>query len=670
MSHAPPPFSTQRRAPSLLPISRDGAGREEEEVERRTAASLAWLPLRVVSLLWTLFYRAHTTCVEFLLDATLGTLEESAKTVNYELFASVARFANAWSALIITLLFSPGYYKELRERFRTYAGNDTPPKPSSLNTIVALGEELDDNLGIDDEGDGDTDDEEMSSASRRDSNASSVTKERPTKPSSRSKQGREEARSYAAFERLPGSGVDEGTSNRRGLLEDFRAWMEVGIVKFFSAWRNGVRAIMFLPSPKQEPKNVARDMIEETIEGLKWDRVVNYDQRTTEDLIRQAGYPYEKIMVLTEDGYVIQLDRIPRKKATRVVYMQHGLLDSAMGWIANGVVGSQAFAAYDAGADVFLGNMRGCPPRRHRDKSKEGHSYWKFSMNELGLQDVPAFVDKILQVKGIEGIEQPQIDLVAHSLGGAASLIYLISRLIMNQPHHISRLVLLSPAGFHHKKIPPLAWFFVLLYPLQPLFVKFSPGLFVPTHSLRVLFQKLMEDIHSLPALSDFVDYIISKGFFGGDKSSWHRSMRLPHYNLSEGMPGTSYQILLHICQCWKWQSFVLYDHGPQGNYETYGTVKPLDVSAYYHLLDIPVHLVGGSKDGIVPAANTRLHYKVLRECGRDVTYKEFNYGHLDFTVSVKDELKVYILKLLQLGGDQVQGNGSKAAAPTQGSPG
>jgi hypothetical protein len=30
------------------------------------------------------------------------------------------------------------------------------------------------------------------------------------------------------------------------------------------------------------------------------------------------------------------------------------------------------------------------------------------------------------------------------------------------------------------------------------------------------------------------------------------------------------------------------------------------------------------------------------------VTYKEFDFGHLDFTFAVKEELKLYLLRLLK----------------------
>ena len=51
-----------------------------------------------------------------------------------------------------------------------------------------------------------------------------------------------------------------------------------------------------------------------------------------------------------------------------VVFFMHGILDTSMGWVSNGVTGSQAFAAFDQGFDVWLGNSRANPPREHTGK--------------------------------------------------------------------------------------------------------------------------------------------------------------------------------------------------------------------------------------------------------------------------------------------------------------
>lgn len=53
-----------------------------------------------------------------------------------------------------------------------------------------------------------------------------------------------------------------------------------------------------------------------------------------------------------------------------VVFFMHGILDTSMGWVSNGVTGSQAFAAFDQGFDVWLGNSRANPPREHTGKHR------------------------------------------------------------------------------------------------------------------------------------------------------------------------------------------------------------------------------------------------------------------------------------------------------------
>lgn len=59
-------------------------------------------------------------------------------------------------------------------------------------------------------------------------------------------------------------------------------------------------------------------------------------------------------------------DSHPRPSgASDVAFFMHGILDTSLGWVANGVTGSTAFAAFDQGFDVWLGSCRSNPPRTH-----------------------------------------------------------------------------------------------------------------------------------------------------------------------------------------------------------------------------------------------------------------------------------------------------------------
>ncbi len=48
------------------------------------------------------------------------------------------------------------------------------------------------------------------------------------------------------------------------------------------------------------------------------------------------------------------------------------------------------------------------------------------------------------------------------------------------------------------------------------------------------------------------------------------------------------------------------------------------------------MHLVAGEHDGVIPASNIRYHHAAMSSAGMDVSYREFDYGHMDFTFSAK----------------------------------
>ena len=63
-----------------------------------------------------------------------------------------------------------------------------------------------------------------------------------------------------------------------------------------------------------------------------------------------------------------------------------------------------------------------------------------------------------------------------------------------------------------------------------------------------------------------------------------------------------------------------------------YGTEAPLDIAAHYELLKMPIDICAGRGDGIIAKDNVRMHYDAMAAGGCHVTYKEFDFGHLDFT--------------------------------------
>ncbi|XWS50702.1 hypothetical protein CRYUN_Cryun12cG0109200 [Craigia yunnanensis] len=474
------------------------------------------------------------------------------------------------------------------------------------------------------------------------------------------------------------------TDRRRGVIEDLHLAIEIIIEAIFDMFHKAAHCVLspfeafrifirWFSFPSAGVKDIDDDGLNASVptatlggvdpapteRNLTLHHALNTDARTCQDVITELGYPYEAIHVITADGYVLLLERIPRRDARKAVYLQHGILDSSMGWVSNGIVGSPAFAAFDQGFDVFLGNFRGLVSREHVDKNISSQQYWRYSINEHGTEDIPAMIEKIDEVKTAElkisqpdtetNVEQPyKLCAISHSLGGAGMLMYLITRRIKEKPHRLSRLVLLSPAGFHDDctfVFTVVAYLFLLLAPFLALFV---PAFYIPTRFFRMLLNKLARDFHNYPAVGGLVQTLMSY-VVGGDCSNWVGVLGLPHYNMND-MPGVSFRVADHLAQLTRMGKFRMYDYGSKSaNMEVYGSPEPLHLGRYYGLIDIPVDLVAGRKDQVIRPSMVKKHYKLMKDSGVDVSYNEFEYAHLDFTFSHHEDLLAYVMSRLLL---------------------
>lgn len=126
------------------------------------------------------------------------------------------------------------------------------------------------------------------------------------------------------------------------------------------------------------------------------------------------GYPCEQHNIVTKDGYVLSVQRIPygRKPSRPVsvpkpaVFLQHGLLDASSTWVNNLPNQSFAFILADLGYDVWLGNTRG---NRYSDKNiyhdKSSPKFWEFSYDEMSLIDLPTMIEYALEKSGNKELE-------------------------------------------------------------------------------------------------------------------------------------------------------------------------------------------------------------------------------------------------------------------------
>ncbi|XP_029158382.1 lipase 1-like [Nylanderia fulva] len=104
----------------------------------------------------------------------------------------------------------------------------------------------------------------------------------------------------------------------------------------------------------------------------------------TPEIIEKAGYSTETHTVITEDGYILTLHRIPGGNASLPVLLVHGAFNDDSVWITLGKGKALAYLLADQGYDVWLANMRGTTySRKHISLSTSDWKFWDFRYSFL-----------------------------------------------------------------------------------------------------------------------------------------------------------------------------------------------------------------------------------------------------------------------------------------------
>jgi lysosomal acid lipase/cholesteryl ester hydrolase len=382
------------------------------------------------------------------------------------------------------------------------------------------------------------------------------------------------------------------------------------------------------------------------------------------DYIRGIGFPAEKHHVLTEDGFVIQMHRIPHGKSLNllglpssdlnqssgnspnknrrkrpVVFLQHGVCNSSSTWVVTGEKQSLAFSLAMAGFDVWMGNNRGTQFGRTHIKYNESHAeYWKFSWDQMAKYDVPAQIDYILNLT-----EQPKLSYVGHSQGTAQ----LFAALSTNIPlqDKIDLFVALAPVATLKYQTSNI---FKLLANMKSevLVSMLGIGEIGKTQISRSLLPKFAETL------------VGSTGFNG----LWSLLMDcdidhtvLPILTQYEPSPTSTWN-LTHWSQLVRSGTFHAYDYGEDENIKIYGQKFP----PLYDLkkINIPVAVFYGELDYL---ANPKDVETFLLQELPNVVYalKVESFKHNDFVWGKHAWEKVYkhIIELLMLNRDKQVGN-------------
>lgn len=179
-------------------------------------------------------------------------------------------------------------------------------------------------------------------------------------------------------------------------------------------------------------------------------------------LIRKYGYNLEKHQVLTEDGYLLALFRIPPRRGPstkRPVLMMHSLMSSCSDFILIGPKHALGYLLADRDYDIWLGNARGNRySRRHKRLHVKSPKFWNFTFHEIGYYDVPALIDYVL-----DKTNSAKLHYVGFSQGTLVSFVAMSTR-----PEYNAKIVQMqeiSPAAYLGE---PPSFFIRILSELAP----------------------------------------------------------------------------------------------------------------------------------------------------------------------------------------------------------
>ncbi|KAG7311752.1 hypothetical protein JYU34_002811 [Plutella xylostella] len=343
-------------------------------------------------------------------------------------------------------------------------------------------------------------------------------------------------------------------------------------------------------------------------------------------LIRKYEYPCEIHRVYTEDGYILEMHRIPRGAGAQndnsvrpVVFLQHGLLSSSAEWVLMRPGKGLAYILADAGYDVWMGNARGNTySRNHVSIKPTSSSFWTFSWHEIGYYDLPAMIDYVIKQTKV-----PKLHYVAFSQGTTVFWVMTSTRPEYNEK--ILSMHALAPVAFAGNIRSPLIRAIApFTDTLEVVFKMLGANEFLPNGKINELAgQRFCTEEAITQLLCTNLLFLIC----GFDEQQLNTTM-LPIV-LGHTPAGASSRQFVHFGQLYNSGQFRQFDHGWFKNKRVYGTRKPpaYNLSA----IEAPIFLHYAENDWLsTPSDVDKLWKGVKSVVGKfKVPLKGFN--HLDF---------------------------------------
>ncbi|XP_059487749.1 lipase 3-like [Neocloeon triangulifer] len=359
--------------------------------------------------------------------------------------------------------------------------------------------------------------------------------------------------------------------------------------------------------------------------------------RPTPDMIVRQGYKAETHQVTTEDGYVLQMHRIPSNSpGGEPVFLQHGLLSSSADWVELGPESGLAYILNEQGYDVWMGNARGNTySRNHVSLSPASSKFWQYTFNECGMFDLPAEIDYVL-----ETTNYTQLTYIGHSMG--TTMFWVLASTRPEYNAKIKQMHALSPVAFMKNVKTPIR----LITPFASIGGWFTSMIgvneFAPSNFFtEYIGRRLCRDGAVTQSVCSNITFLL----FGFNSRQLNETALPVIY--SHTPAGVSTKTLLHFSQLINSDRFCKYDHGSKANMQEYKTAYPPD----YQLerITAPVYLHYSSNDWMSELIDVVKLCKSLKNCRGmyKVPLEEFN--HLDFLWAIDVRHLLYNRVLRQM---------------------